>query len=104
MISDTFFSLEFTSICRAELEFSFFFTCRKHHDDGRLHRIISTCTLTIGGEIAKILSLLINNSLLTWVGLLDGTRILTLVNLLYLRIMDNHWNYVNFEALETHCN
>ena len=59
--------------------------------------------LTTGSEIAKILSLLINNSLLTWIGLLDGTRIRTLVNL-FLRIMDNHWNYVNFEALETHRN
>ena len=28
----------------------------------------------------------------------------TLVNLLYLGIRDNHWNYVNFETLETHCN
>ena len=56
--------------------------------------------LTIGGEIAKILSY----SLSAWIGLLDGTRIRTLVNLLYLGIRDNHWNYVNFETLETHCN
>ena len=60
--------------------------------------------LTIGGEITKKLSLSINNLLSTWVGLLDGTRIRTLVNLLYLGNMDNHWNYVNFETLETHCN
>ena len=26
------------------------------------------------------------------------------VNLLYLGIMDNRWNFFNFETLETHCN
>ena len=56
--------------------------------------------LTIGGEIAKILSSLIDDSLSAWIGLLDGTRIRTLVNLLYLGIGDNHWNYVNFDTLE----
>ena len=60
--------------------------------------------LTIGGEIAKILSSSIDDSLSTWIGLLNGTRIRTLVNLLYLGIMDNRWNFFNFETLETHCN
>ena len=60
--------------------------------------------LTIDGEVAKILSSSIDDSLLAWMGLLDGTRFRTLVNLLYLGIRDNHWNYVNFETLETHCN
>ena len=58
--------------------------------------------LTIAGEIAKILSSSIDNSLAAWIGLLDGTRIRTLVNFLYLGIRDNHWNYGNFEILETH--
>ena len=39
---------------------------------------------TIGGEIEKILSSSIVDSLLAWIGFLDGTRIRTLVNLLYL--------------------
>ena len=50
------------------------------------------------------LSSSIDDSLLAWIGLLDGTRIRILVNLLYLGIRDNHWNYVNFEPWETHCN
>ena len=60
----------------------------------------------IGGEIKKIFSSSIEDSLSTWIGLLDGTQIRTvIVNLLYIGIiMDNHWNYVNFETLETHCN
>ena len=58
--------------------------------------------LTIGGEIAKILSSSIVDSLSTWIELLDGTLIRTLGNLLYLGIRDNRWNYVNFETLETH--
>ena len=61
----------------------------------------STGTLATGGEIAKVLSSSIDDSLLAWIGLLDGTRIRTLVNLLYLGMRDNHWNYVNFETLET---
>ena len=46
----------------------------------------------------------IDDSLSTWIGLLDRTRNRTLVNLLYLGMRDNHWNYVDFETLETHCN
>ena len=60
--------------------------------------------LTIGVEIAKILSSSMDDSLSAWIGLLDGTRIRNLVNLLYLGISDNLLNYVNFENLETHCN
>ena len=43
--------------------------------------------MTIGAEIAKILhvSLSIDDSLSAWIGLLDGTRIWTLVNLLEIR-------------------
>ena len=58
--------------------------------------------MTIGGEIAKILASSIDDSLSAWIGLLDGTQIRILVNLLYLGMRDNHWNYVNFETLETH--
>ena len=43
--------------------------------------------MTIGVEIAKILSSSIDDSLLAWTELLDGTRIRTLVNLLYLGII-----------------
>ena len=55
--------------------------------------------LTIGGESKsrKILSFLIDNSLLTWTGLLDGTRIRTFVNLLNPGIMDNCCNYQVFK-------
>ena len=53
----------------------------------------------------EILSSSIDDSLLAWMGHgWDGTRIRTLVNLLYLGMRDNDWNYVNFETLETHCN
>ena len=58
----------------------------------------------IGDEIAKTLSSSIDDSLSIWIRLLEGTRIQTLVNLLYLGIMDNRWNFFNFETLETHCN
>ena len=93
VISGRFFYSEFASFCRAQLEFSYF-----------LFFSFQLVPLTIGGEIAKILSSSIDDSLSAWIGLLDGTRIRTLVNLLYLGIRDNHWNYVNFETLETHCN
>ena len=86
LISDRFFYSEFASFYRAQLEFSFFFSYRKHLDDGRLNRVNS------GGEIAIISSSSIDDSLSAWIGLLDGTRIRTLVNLLYLGISDNHWN------------
>ena len=36
VISDRFFYSEFASFCRAQLEFSFFLSYRKHLDDGRL--------------------------------------------------------------------
>ena len=94
---------EFASLCRAQLEFSFFFLTENtlNHLKSRKFQLVP---LMIGGEIAKISSSWIDDSLSAWIGLLDGTRIRTLVNLLYLGIRDNHWNYVNFETLETHCN
>ena len=64
--------------------------------EGLIFGILRYCPLEIASSI--------DDSLSTWIGLLDRTRNRTLVNLLYLGIRDNHWNYVNFETLETHCN
>ena len=103
MISDRFFYSEFASFCRTQLQFSFFLFLSKTpwrwEVKSRKFQLVS---LTIGAEIAKILASSIDDSLSAWIELLDGTRIRTLVNLLYLGIRDNHWNYVNFETLETH--
>ena len=105
VISDRFLCSEFASFRRAQLEFSFFLFLSKTPWPWEVKsRKFQLVPLTVGGEIAKILSSSIDDSLSAWIGLLDGIRIWTLVNLLYLRIGDNHWNYVNFETLETHCN
>ena len=105
VISDRFFYSEFASFCRAQLEFSYFLFLSKTPWRWEVKsRKFQLVPLTIGGEIAKILSSSIDDSLSAWIGLLDAKRIRTLVNLLYLGIRDNHWNYVNFETLETHCN
>ena len=103
MISDRFFYSEFASLCRAP-EFSFFSFLIENTLNHLKSRKFQLVPLTTGGEIAKISSSSIDDSLSAWIGLLDGTRIRTLVNLLYLGIRDNHRNYVNFETLETHCN
>ena len=106
MISDRFFYSEFASFCRAQLECSFFFSYRKRLDDGRLNRVnFNSYPWRLAVKYAKISSSSMDDSLSAWIGLLDRTRIRTLVNLLYLGIRDNHWNYVNFKILETiNCN
>ena len=107
MISDRFFLFGvrqfLPSTARVQF-FSFFFLSKTPWRWEVKSRKFQLAPLTIHGEIAKILSSSIDDSLLAWIGLLDGTRIRTLANLLYLGIRDNHWNYVNFETLETHCN
>ena len=102
LISARFSYSEFASLCRAQLDFSFFLFLSKTPWRWEVKsRKFQLVPLTTGVEIAKILSSSIDDSLSVWIGLLDGTRIRTLVNLLYLGIRDNHWNYVNFETLET---